>query len=114
MLEKIKSAARLLRARIPEELPRNKESMDAFIEDTLALYGLPTTPDYKGAMAKAIHGMSQASHRAPKSAFYEHLARFEVMRAAVVKVSELEKEKQAATRKEETRVGDQTSKGTTS
>lgn len=86
-----------LKARIPEELPRTSESMDRFISDTLATYDLPSTLDYKRAVAKAIHGLSQATHKAPKSHFYAHLRRFEAMRAAVLVVTDLEKQSKAAT-----------------
>lgn len=97
---------RRLRARFPENLPRDSESMDRFANDFLTIYNFPITHDYKRAVLKAVHGLSQATHRAPKHSFYQHMARFEVMRAAVVSVSEIEKqearekiEKQAATPK---------------
>lgn len=90
-----------IKARIPEELPTDQKSMERFISETLSTYNIPNTPDYQRALVLAIHGITQATHKAPKFYFYSHLRRFEAMRAAVAKVSELEKAKQAATPKKE-------------
>lgn len=73
--------------------------MAAYIDSILDIYDLPHTTDYRKALAKAVHSVSQNTHRAPKSIFYAYMARFEAMRAAVVCITELEKQ-QAATPKE--------------
>jgi hypothetical protein len=93
----IKNLLKRLAARFPSELPRDASGMDAYICDILTTYRLPNTPSYKTAVAKAIHAVSQNTHKAPKLYFYQHLRRYEAMLAAVVKISDLEKEKQAAT-----------------
>ena len=90
-----------IRAKFNENLPRDTASMDRFAEDVLSLYDLPKSPDYKRAVVKAIHGISQSSHKAPKQYFYDHMARFEVMRAAVGTVTEIERQEKAATPKRE-------------
>lgn len=84
-----------LKARLPQDLPRTAKDMDAYAVDVLTTFHFPTTAEYKRALIKAVHSLTQATHRAPKYAFYSHLARFEAMRAAVVAISEIEK--QAAT-----------------
>lgn len=102
-----------LLARIPQELPKDPKGMGEFIKDILDTYSLPNTPEYRKALAKAIHGVSQNTHRAPKHIFYAYLRRFEAMRAAVVTITEIEKaEKQAATPKEGPKLVDEAAKGT--
>lgn len=97
-MSKIRNLLQRLRARFSEELPRDTQQMDRFVTDILTTYNLPTTSDYRRAVAKAVHGISQGSHRAPKFFFYSHMRRFEAMRAAVQLVTELERQdKQAAT-----------------
>jgi hypothetical protein len=109
---KFQKTVERIRARFPENLPRNSATMDKFADAVLSIYDLPNTPDYKRAVIKAVHGLSQSTHRAPKYIFYTHMARFEVMRAAVTKVTEIEKlEKQAATPKPEA-LPDKTPQGT--
>ena len=98
----IRSFIKRLAARIPRELPRDQKAVEAFVSDVLATYNLPKTTAYKKAVTKAIHALTQNTHRAPKHFFYLHLARFEAMRAATQVVIALEsEEKQAATPKPE-------------
>lgn len=93
----VKNCLMRLAARIPQELPASEQELDRFISEIINLYNLPNTPAYQRTVAKAVHGVSQSTHKAPKHLFYAHIRRFEAMMAAVSLISELEKKKQAAT-----------------
>jgi hypothetical protein len=102
VIQKLCLFMKRLMGRLPEDLPTGVPELNAFIESILSLYNLPNKPDYQRTVVTMVQHISQERFRAPKYYFYRQIKRSEAMRAAFLKLRELnEAEKLAATQNQE-------------
>lgn len=91
------SGLKKLLARIPQELPATIPALEEFSSETLSLYSLPNTGEYQRAIANAIQQATQGgSHKVSKYAVYSFVRRAAAMRAAFVKLQEMNKAEEKA------------------
>ncbi len=82
-------------ARIPEQLPADQSALEKFTKDLLAIYSLPDTGEYQRAVANAIQQATQCgSHKISKFSVYSFVRRAMAMRAAFLKLQELNKQEE--------------------
>lgn len=99
MLSKIRLYVRRLMGRIPEPLPRTGPDLERFISDTLSLYGLPQNLSHQRAIVSMLQHVGQERYKAPKFFFYRAICKAEAMRAAFLKLQELNKQEDEEKRK---------------